>query len=217
MPPAGTRTAVAPARPVSAGVRSRSVAPSASPTTAIRPWPSPWPSSSQATDPDSSVPTNDAVASRSGATRSSAAVADVKRGAATASRNTPTASTATIVPMPPRVITARAILSEALTHGWVVRRRERPVKEGLGCMRPERVRRGGPAVTRRTTRSLDPGVLHRLLDHRRREGKVTVLLYVALPRGAEDVAKKLATERVERRAGLAVDREVEEPSERVVA
>ena len=146
MPPAGTRTAVAPARPVSAGVCSRSVAPSASPTTAIRPWPSPSPSSNQATDPDSSVPTNDALTSGSGAILSSAAVADVKRGAATASRNTPTASTATIVPMPPSVITARAIVSEALTHGWVVRRRERPVKEGLGCIRSDRRRRGDPAA-----------------------------------------------------------------------
>jgi hypothetical protein len=74
-----------------------------------------------------------------------------------------------MVPMPPSVITARAIVSEYLTHGWVVRRRERPVKEGLACMRSDRVRRGVPTANRRAARSLlYPGVVRGLFDHRRR-------------------------------------------------
>ena len=79
------------------------------------------------------------------------AVADRNRGRATARRKTPTSSTATIVPMPPSVITARATASPTFTPTRVTRRRVLPVK--VRCTGSPRLGRSEPRAPGRPPHS----------------------------------------------------------------
>ena len=133
LPPGWTRIAVAPARPIASADSDCTVRPSANETSRTSPATRPAESVAtiQATAPDSSVPRQATPHfSRAGmaTVASRSAEAERNRGSATARRNSPTRSTATIVPTPPSVMTIRAMVSPARTQGAVRRRRARPVK-----------------------------------------------------------------------------------------
>ena len=143
MPPGTMRTAVAPSKPQSAAERVSSRLPSATPMRSTPPPAAPSAASwrTQAIAPDSSVPIA-ATAPRSAGRLTSDPMREPRSsGNATLSRNRPTSRTATIVPMPPSVITDRAIASPARTQGLVRRRRDRPVKVGVESM--HRIPQGG--------------------------------------------------------------------------